>query len=619
MQALWWLPESRDWDQLSAKARTTEDLIGLARSRLDFVQTLKLDRKLQRDGKEQAAPLRTVRLAILSSSTADHLVPGLRVAALRRGLRLEVYVCAFGQHQQELMNSASGLHAFRPEVVVFAFDAAHMCGLALAPDEAAAEDLVEYNLMRMKGLWVEAADRFKAQIIQQTLLPTPEPLLGGNEYRLAVSPLRIINKLNDRLRQEAVETRVDILPLEHWTLLYGLDAWHDPALWHRARQEISPAAAALYGDLVLRLVGARLGLSGKCLVLDLDNTLWGGVIGDVGLDGIVLGQGSAVGEGFSHFQRYAKALTQRGIILAVCSKNNPANALAAFEQHPEMILRARDVAVFRINWQDKATNLREIAAELNIGLDALVFADDNPFERNIIRAELPMAMVPELPDDPALYARCISESGYFEAVDVTAEDVNRAGLYSARNEEATARAKTTDLDGYLKGLDMRLQWAPFQAVDVQRITQLTNKTNQFNLRTKRYTEADISGLMGRPDVLTLQLRLVDRFADHGIISLLIAPLGRDGVLNLETWLMSCRVLGRGVEEAVANVLFAEARRRNVNLIRGEYIRTAKNEMVEDFYSKLGFCRERATSETSYWSKPVEEYAPLPTHITAVKL
>ena len=167
MQALWWLPESRDWDQLSAKARTTEDLIGLARSRLDFVQTLKLDRKLQRDGKEQAARLRTVRLAILSSSTADHLVPGLRVAALRRGLRLEVYVCAFGQHQQELMNSASGLHAFRPEVVVFAFDAAHMCGLALAPDEAAAEDLVEYNLMRMKGLWVEAADRFKAQIIPE--------------------------------------------------------------------------------------------------------------------------------------------------------------------------------------------------------------------------------------------------------------------------------------------------------------------------------------------------------------------------------------------------------------------------------------------------------------------
>src|SRR6185312_454811 len=298
----------------------------------------------------------------------------------------------------------------------------------------------------------------------------------------------------------------------------GLAAWHDPALWHRAKQEVHPSAAPGYGDLVARLLAAALGRSSKALVLDLDNTLWGGVIGDDGLEGIKLGQGSALGEAFVAFQRYARDLARRGVILAVCSKNDEANALEPFEKHPEMVLRREDIACFAANWTDKASNLREIAERLNIGLDAVVFADDNPFERNIVRRELPMIAVPELPEDPALFSRCLADAGYFEATSLTNEDFERTALYQTNAARESLLASTTDLDAYLRSLEMTLVYRPIDEPGMTRVVQLINKTNQFNLTTTRYTEGDIRSIQADERAIALQFRLVDKLGDNGMIA-----------------------------------------------------------------------------------------------------
>ena len=351
--------------------------------------------------------------------------------------------------------------------------------------------------------------------------------------------------------------------MDTWAATSGIAHWYDPALWYRSKQEVHPRAGTLYGDQLGRLLAAIKGLSAKCLVLDLDNTLWGGVIGDDGLDGIVLGQGSTVGEAYLALQRYCLQLSQRGVILAVCSKNDEAHAVAPFEQHEDMVLRRKDIACFVANWRDKATNLRQIAQTLNIGLDSLVFMDDNPAERALIRRELPMVQVPELPEDPAEYVPLLASAGYFEAVELTPEDRQRTEAYRGNAERELLRQSTTDMAGYLQALHMKLSWQPFSVQSLKRIVHLNQKTNQFNLTTLRYSETDLLERMRDPEYVTLQLRLSDVYGDSGVIGLVVAhhvvahhvvaSQDSGGVLEIESWLMSCRVLGRQVEEATLNI------------------------------------------------------------------
>jgi len=372
--------------------------------------------------------------------------------------------------------------------------------------------------------------------------------------------------------------------------------------------------APLYGDLVARIAAAQRGRSYKCLVLDLDNTIWGGVVGDDGVEGLVLGQGSAAGEAFVAFQEYAHQLSQRGVILAVCSKNTEAIALAPFASHPEMILTRSAFAAFVANWSDKAANLRAIAAQINIGLDALVFADDNPFERNLVRRELPAIAVPELPEDPAFYAQCLADAGYFESVLVTGEDLARAGQYQANAQRDVARQSTSDLPTYLKSLEMHMQAGPFDSIGQARITQLINKTNQFNLTTRRYTEQDVRAMTTDPDIVTFQVRLTDKYGDNGMIAVVIAkPVKQE--LMIDTWLMSCRVLGRQVEHATLNLLMGEARKRGYQAVAGEFRPTEKNALVRDHYAGLGFKADGSGEDgNSFWRLPVANYVPLETHI-----
>jgi FkbH-like protein len=595
---LHWLPDIPDW-RARLRALPTlsppaawDEAVALANAKLDFVRTMQLDEMLRRacgDAPPPGLGTKPLRLAILGSSTLAHLHPAIRIGAARRGLFVTTYENDYGQYFQELTDPDSALHEFRPDVVLVSLDAYHLAaGLSAAQDAADADALLADAKARLVETWRLAREAFRCPVIQQTPLPVQPALLGSNEHRLPGSPARFIERLNHDLRDMADAAGVDLLALDARAARDGLGRWHDAGLWHRAKQEVSPAAAPMYGDLVGRLLAAKQGRSAKCLVLDLDNTVWGGVVGDDGLEGLVLGQGSALGEAYTAFQTYARELSRRGVILAVCSKNDEANALEPFEKHPEMVLKRGDIASFVANWSDKAGNIRAIAQELNIGLDSLVFVDDNPFERSLVRQELPMVSVPEVSDDPTSYPQVIADAGYFEALAITDEDRERTRQYQGNRARDALKASTTDLPSYLRGLEMELIWRSFDRIGLQRTVQLINKTNQFNLTTRRYTDEDVQALMENPQAFGLQLRLLDRFGDNGIIAIVIGKMQNAGDLLIDTWLMSCRVLGRQVEPTTLNLIAAEAQRLGAKRLIGEYIPTKKNGMVKDHYAKLGF-------------------------------
>ncbi len=614
-----WLPLEPEWERELAALKLVRDadaawaaLQRLAKCRLDYVLTGRLDRVAERMWREGLLREPAVRVALLGSSTLKHLVPSVRVAAMRRGMRFEIYEGEYGQYVQELLEGQE-LRAFRPECVCLALDAHHLAELM--------QDGVDAALERIRLCW-RAAKELGAAVVQQTALPVMEEIFGSNEHRLAESAAARLAELNVRMYAAAGEDGVALLAVDKYVALGGVEVWHDRALWHLAKQEVHPAAAALWGDLLARVIAAQRGRSAKCLVLDLDNTLWGGVIGDDGLEGIVLREGHAAGEAYIAFQRYVLALKRRGVVLAVCSKNEEAVARGPFERHAEMLLGVDDIACFVANWTDKATNLREIAARLRLGLNALVFVDDNPAERELVRRELPEVMVPEMPADPAEFASCIARAGYFEGIAITEDDRRRAEQYRANAERQMMQALATDLHGYLAGLRMRAVWRPFAEDGLVRIVQLTNKTNQFNLTTQRVNETEVRAWMADPAVATIEVRLEDRFGDNGVVSLVVgrmenAEMGRAASKEMEIvlWLMSCRVLGRRLEEAVLNVVVEEGRRLGAARLVGVYRPTAKNAMVRELFRRLGFARSDEAAEGDTRSVlDVHGYTPRETEI-----
>jgi FkbH-like protein len=593
---LHWLPVVPDWRQrlkslASDPATAWEKAVILANARLNFVLTNALDETVRRILPEGPSGLATkkVRLAVLGSSTLTHLLPAIRAAGLRRGIWVETYENDYGQYLQELSDADSPLHAFKPTAILFALDAYHLtAGVTAGMDQEGAAAALDEMKDRIREAWHLARSAFKCPIIQQAVLPVHLSVLGNNEHRLPGSRVNFVRLLNQSIRVMAEQEGVDVLSVDDRAARDGIGKWHDTGLWHRSKQETAPTAAPLYGDLVGRWLAAKQGRSFKCLVLDLDNTVWGGVIGDDGLDGIVLGQGSPLGEAYTAFQEYARELSRRGIILAVCSKNDEANAIEPFEKHPDMVLKRGDIASFVANWSNKADNIRAIAQELNIGIDSLVFIDDNPFERNLVRQELPMVAVPEVSDDPTGYPVAISDAGYFEGLSVTDEDRERTSQYQGNKARDALKAAVTDLPSYLRGLEMELVWKRFDKIGLQRIVQLINKSNQFNLTTRRYTEEDVVAVMADPDAFGLQLRLTDRFGDNGIIAIIVGRLLANKDLYIDTWLMSCRVLGRQVEPTTLNLIAQEASKLGAKRLIGEYLPTKKNAMVKEHYARLGF-------------------------------
>lgn len=613
---MYWLPEVQNWrNRLKALATFASvdawtQGVSLANSRLDFLQTNALDRAIRHVVQSPPHDLssKPIRLALLGSCTLSHLHSSIRVAGLRRGIWIDIYESSYGQYLQELSNTKSALHEYAPDVILLALDGHHLAaGFHL--DMAAAEfDHAMHDVkVRIERSWALARESFGCQIIQQTPLPVHPIVLGNNEHRLPASRSAVIDQLNVDLRRMADSAEVSLLSVDKRAAFDGLSYWHSTSLWHYAKQEVAPSAAPLYGELVGRILAAQRGRSFKCLALDLDNTLWGGVVGDDGLHGLQLGQGSPVGEAFAAFQSYVRDLSRRGVILAVCSKNSEENALEVFTSHPEMILRRNDIASFIANWDNKADNIRSIASNLKIGLDSIVFVDDNPAERELIRSELPMVAVPELPPDPCEYPELLSSAGYFEGLSITGEDKERTRHYQSNNARERLQKESVDLDSYLASLKMQMTWGLINHNNLQRVVQLINKTNQFNLTSRRYPSGDVEDLINNSDNLCLQLRLADRFGDNGIIGVVIGKLNADHALVIDTWLMSCRVMGRRLEPVTLNAIVTGARRMGATRLVGEYVGTKKNGVVKDHYTNLGFSVVSCCDNSTWYSLDLDNY------------
>lgn len=592
--------------------------IRLAGFRRDGMATARIDRLAQEALADMGAPqdCQRRRLAILGSSTVDMLIPAVRAAALSRRLILEVISAPYGQVRQAILDPVSPLAAAQPDFVLLTLDEAAVLPPMIGASAAEAGAALQAEIDSLIALWSAARQRFGATVVQQTILNTRLGLFGSYDAAVASSPAAMIDKFNRGIVEAAQSEGVLLVDLDAAARWSGRANWHDTVRWHGAKQAIAPAAIPLYGELAARVIAAACGLSRKCLVLDLDNTLWGGVVGDDGSDGIILGQGSAAGEAYVAFQRYVAALAQRGVILALCSKNDSDIVEQVFSSHPEMLLKREQIAAAAINWTDKATNLRQLAATLDLGLDSLVFVDDNPAEREIVRRELPMVAVPEMPDDIADYPATLASAGYFEAVTFTAEDRARVQQYAANSKRNELLAAATDIDGFLQSLDMRLDARTPSKGDLARVTQLINRSNQFNLTTRRYSAEEVERAVNDSDVVLLGFRLVDKFGDNGLIAVIIArPDERQGhALRIDTWLMSCRVLGRGVEVACLRVLAAEARRRGVDILIGEYRPTSRNAMVGDHFARLGFQPDGRDGQTTFWRLDLAQFIEPECHI-----
>ena len=558
-----------------------------------------------------------IKLAILGGFTTHQLRDFIALYLFAAGVSAEIYEADYGVFQQEILDPSSGLYEFKPNVVYLAThwrNLGHLPTLSNSAQEVSA--LLEAEYRDWALLWQTAHDRLGCQILQNNFDIPPWRSLDNHEMRHPAGLARYVTEINHLLVEQA-PPYVTIHDVDSMAANAGRRAWGDERFFLHAKIPCAPEYLVDYAHSVSSIIAAQLGLSRKCLVLDLDNTLWGGVIGDDGIGGIRVGQGDAEGEAFLAFQKYVKALKMRGVILAVCSKNNEQTAREVFEKHPEMVLRTDDISCFVANWTDKPANLRSIAKQLNIGLDSLVFVDDNPTERSIVRQLVPEVAVPEVGDDPIDYITALERHRYFQVVTLGAEDFKRTDYYRANTMREEIQASAGGIEAFLQSLDMTAVIGPIQEATLERTTQLINKSNQFNLTTRRRTVAEVMALRQSPDWVTVTVSLTDRFGDNGLISVVLGRVQGD-VLEIDTWLMSCRVLKRGVEQFLLNYLCELARDRNLSYIKGEYIPTSKNDLVRDHYSQLGFRNVEAEADGhTIWELSLADHGPLNNFIKQV--
>jgi FkbH-like protein len=603
LQDLTWLPrppaDFRDrCRQIDAHPDRAHSLISsLAATALDTNQLLRLAKSIRRHPQEVHSDNSTpFRLAYVSNGTPDFILGALTATAPRYGISLECIASGYDQPVQDVLNPDSKVHRFAPDAILLALDWRALPLAAALGDSTndAVKPILDHLQLILEGVRANG----KATCVVQNFSPPPERIFGSYDRLLSGSPRYVLDRVNLALADVVHRTGAVLLDVAGLAESVGLVNWHSSSAWNLAKLQFADAFVPLYADYVCRSIAAMRGKSRRCLVLDLDNTLWGGVIGDDGLAGIQIAQGDATGEAFLDFQRYILSLRNAGVVLAVCSKNNDPTARLPFRQHPEMLLREEHFAVFHANWNDKPSNLQAIAQELSLGLESLVFVDDNPFERELVRKTLPQVAVPEMPEDPALYTLILSSAGYFESVSFSSEDSRRAAFYQGNAKRAALQSQATDIESYLESLEMEIWFRPFDEPGRQRIAQLINKSNQFNLTTRRYSEAEVASIGSSPNFFTLQVRLKDALGDNGMISVVICRTNSALEWEIDTWLMSCRVLGRRVENMVLRELTLRASERGVKYLRGFYLPTDRNNLVEHHFANLGFSRVAAHPDGS---------------------
>jgi len=547
------------------------------------------------------------RVAILGGSTTVEVKNALELFLLAQGIRPEFYESGYNRYYEDVLSQNPDLWNFKPD---FVFIHTTWQNVSEFPEvmesQAQVEERVRREMTQFESMWERIHAGLGAVIIQNNFDLPQLRTLGNLEATEAFGKVNFLLRLNAEFASYArSHSRFLINDILYLSAQAGLKAWHTPAYWYRFHMALSPTATVTLGRSVAAIVKSVYGKSKKCLVLDLDNTLWGGVIGDDGVENVVLGRDNPVGEAFVDFQRYVKSLKQRGVILAVCSKNDRQNALEGFS-HPDSVLKVEDFSAFKANWDPKPENIRRIAEELNIGVDSLVFVDDNPAERALVEAELPEVAVPDVGSDVSCFAGILDQERYFELGKVVQDDIDRTTYYSSNAQREASQAAFSNYGEFLASLEMTAEIGPFAPVYLDRITQLINKTNQFNLTTRRYTGAEVEGMANDPSFITLYGRLADRFGDNGLVTVLIGRVIETAV-EVDLWLMSCRVLKREMELAMFDTLVEQCQAEGIRRIVGVYIPSKKNSMVAGHYADLGFTRiEGSTGGRDLWQYDVPE-------------
>ncbi len=507
---------------------------------LDFTSAQSLCRVYGRLHGHLTPPSQETRLALLGSFTMEQLTPLIELFLFAAGMGAEIHQPEYGVFRQEILNPASRLYDFKPKIIFLATnwrDLAHLPNLA--DDRNRVEELIRSELEDFSTMWHTAHDRLACQIIQNNFDQPPWRVLSNHERRHPAGLGAFISRVNLAF-MESAPTFVTIHDLDHLAASAGRWTWSDERFYHHAKMPCAPECLVDYAHSVASIVSTHSGMGKKCLVLDLDNTLWGGVIGDDGLGGIRIGQGDAESEAFHAFQRYVKGLRLRGVILAVCSKNEDHIAREVFEKHPEMVLRLEDISSFVANWSDKASNLRLIAQQLNIGLNSLVLVDDNPAERALVRQLVPEVAVPELPPDPAGYIHALERHRYFQVISIGTEDLHRTDYYRTNAIREQAQSSADSIEEFLKSLQMTARVRSIDATTLERSCQLIARSNQFNLTTRRHSAAEVLAMTHDRDWITLAVSLADRFGDNGLISVVLAKVCGDA-LEIDTWLAPFKV------------------------------------------------------------------------------
>jgi FkbH-like protein len=601
---------------MTSEAKTLQPVV----SRIPPVPTAMTDllRKRQSLKKEllQQPNLLSTRISILGGSTTTEVKSMLELFLLAQGIRPTFYESGYNRYYEDISFENPDLWNFKPDIVLVHTTWHNVSQFPeLLESETEVELRVRREMARFESFWEKIHTRLGAVIIQNNFdLPRLRPL-GNLEASQSFGRVNFLMKLNAEFASYARKhARFIINDIHYLSAQVGLTEWLGNTYWYGFHMALSPTATVALARNVTAIVTSIYGKSKKCLVLDLDNTLWGGIIGDDGLQNLVLGSDHPVGAAFRDFQQYVKDLQRRGIILAVCSKNDPENAKEGFS-HPDSVLKLEDFAAFKTNWDPKPKNIREIAEELNIGLDSMVFVDDNPAERAFVAEQLPEVAVPDVGSDVSLFAEILERERYFEVDKLVQEDLNRAAFYNSNAQRKVAESSFGDYGEFLGSLEMTAEIGPFLPVYLERITQLINKTNQFNLTTRRYTSAEVEAVAQDPGFVTLYGRLTDKFGDNGLVSVLIGHVLADTV-ELDVWLMSCRVLNREMELAMFDALVEQCQARGIRKIVGIYIPSKKNGMVAGHYGSLGFSRMDGSSEGRqlWFYEAPSTYAPKTRHI-----
>ena len=571
---------------------------------------LKKKKSLKKELLNQNTNFLEKKIAILGGSTTNDIKLILELFLLNYDIKPSFYESEYNQYFQEAMFENKELDEFEPDIIFIHTSNRNITNYpTILNTSEEIDNLLYQEYQKFVGIWENLSKKYNCPIIQNNFEYPFYRLLGNKDATDIHGKTNFITRLNLEFSKYAdSHNNFFINDINYQSSLYGLEKWSDQFYWHMYKYALAVPAIPLLAFNVANIIKSIYGKNKKGLVLDLDNTLWGGIVGDDGVDNIKIGKDTSEGQVYYEFQNYIKELKQMGIILNINSKNDYENAISGLE-HPDGVLKKDDFVVIKANWLPKSKNMLEIANELNLGVDSLVFVDDNPAERAIINQHIPSVKTPEM-KSPETYINTIDRAGFFEVTNLSKDDLKKTQMYRDNMERNRIMASFTNYDDYLKSLEMHAKIESFIPLYMARIAQLTNKSNQFNLTTKRYTQAEIEEVSNDDNYLTLYGKLEDIFGDNGVISVVIGHINKT-ILDIDLWIMSCRVLKRDVEKAMLDVLVKRALEKGIKEIHGYYYPTAKNGMVKDFYELQGFTKikEDDKGNTEWILKIDKDYEP----------